>query len=237
MHRKCQKKEPSVSPIVGFSPFFLYVLLYSRFILKNRALITVFKCWWKFSAPVMYERGLPLSWDMDLLLMEQLPKKPTTVASTFFMSTAFPLQALPVSNLGSLHFLSYSYSSVLTWKKISLNLQLKQIGFTAVYGTHAHRASSTVRNFSCLPKFRTSNSFNRERVIYENPSISRSQSALLNLYQVFSSSLGDAGWQKPWGYMGNPARMFTVPHRVITQPLCQQKRMWGDTLHFYQSLH
>lgn len=158
-------------------------------------------------------------------------KPPTTVASTFFMSTAFPLQALPVSNLSSLHFLSLSQLSA-NLKKISLNLQLKQIGFTAVYGTHAHRASSAVRNFSCLPKFRASNSFHSQRAIYGNPSISRSQSALLNLYQAFSSSLGNAGWQKPRGYVGNPAKMFTVPHVVITQPLCQKKRMWGDTLRF-----
>lgn len=32
-----------------------------------------------------------------------------------------------------------------------------------------------------------------ERAIYENSSNSRSQSALLNLYQRFSSSLGEAG--------------------------------------------
>lgn len=112
------RKKNYLSLLLWFFFFFLYVLLYSRFILKTRALITVFKCWSKFSAPVMYHRGLPLSWDTGLLLMEQLQKKPTTVASTFFMSTAFPLQALPVSNLGSLHFLSYSYSSVLTWKNL-----------------------------------------------------------------------------------------------------------------------
>jgi len=48
--------------------------------------------------------------------MEQF-KKNKPVASTFFMSIAFPLQPVSPSNLGSLHFLSYSYSSVLTWKK------------------------------------------------------------------------------------------------------------------------
>lgn len=114
LHRKCQKKEPSSSFLLWgfFSPF---SCVFSCTL--DRALIMVFKCWWKYSAPVMYCRGLPLSQDAGLLLMEQLQKTRTTVASTFFMNTAFPLQALPVSNLGSLHFLSWSYCSVLTWKK------------------------------------------------------------------------------------------------------------------------
>lgn len=88
---------------------------------------------------------------------------------------------------------------------------------------HTHRANRTVRNFSCLLKFRTSNSFNRKRQIYENPSISRSQPVSLNLYQTFPSSLGEALWQKPWNYVGSPAKLLTVPCLVITQTSCHKK--------------
>lgn len=88
---------------------------------------------------------------------------------------------------------------------------------------HTHRANSTGGNFWYLLKFRISNGFNSKRLIYENPSISRSQSVSLNVYQTFLSSLGEAWWQKPWDYIGSPAKLLAVPHLVITQTFCHKK--------------